>query len=107
MDPVRTPEPVVDHARPCDGGASHPRVTLYAVSWCEWCHAARVWLERHGIEFHEIRVPDFQPHRSDVIEISGQMEVPVIVVEVGAERHVFLEETAPRLHELLGVSAAS
>ncbi len=101
------PERVVDHARSSDGGGSHPRVTLYSVNWCGWCHRASAWLESRSIEFDEIEVPDFQPHRSEVIEVSGQMEVPVIVVQVGSERHVFLEESDPQLHALLGASAAS
>ncbi len=107
MDSVRSPDRAVEHARPSDGRESRPRVTLYSVNWCGWCHRARAWLGRHGIEFDEIEVPDFQPHRSEVIKVSGQMEVPVILVEIGGKRHVFLEESDPRLHALLGTSAAS
>ncbi len=92
-----------DQPAPASGTAV--TVTLYSVPWCGWCHRASAWLDRHGVDYEEVSVEDFQPMRSEVIAVSGQMEVPVIVVELGGERYTFLDETDQRLHELLGVKA--
>ena len=91
--------------QPPPSAHSAAKVTLYSVPWCGWCHRASAWLDHHGIDYEEIRVADFQPMRSEVIEVSNQMEVPVIVVELGGARHTFLDETDQGLHELLGVEA--
>ena len=80
-------------------------MTLCSVPWCGWCHRPSAWLDRQGVDYEEVRVADSQPMRSEVIAVSSQMEVSVIVVELGGERHTFLNETDQRLHEPLGVDA--
>ena len=107
MNSGQSPNRSVESTHPSADDESRPQVTLYSVSWCGWCDLARTWLERHSVEFDEITVVDFQPHRRQVIEISGQMEVPVITVNVGGKCHVFLEESDPQLHVLLGKPATS
>lgn len=79
------------------------RVTLYSVDWCGWCHRARAWLDEHGVAYREIEVQDLQPERREVLEVSGQYEVPVILVELGSDRHVFLDELDPELPKILGL----
>lgn len=80
-----------------------PRVTLYGVDWCPWVVKARRWLEGNGVDYRMVTVPDDQRERREVVEVSGQFEVPVIVVEDSGRKHVFLEETHPELPELLGL----
>tara|TARA_B100001123_G_scaffold446071_1_gene599342 strand:- start:4528 stop:4779 length:252 start_codon:yes stop_codon:yes gene_type:complete len=76
---------------------------LYGVEWCPWVRKARDWLDQHSIQYDWIIVPDRQSDRSEVIEISGQPEVPVIVVTSDDRQHIFLEETHPELSELLNI----
>jgi glutaredoxin len=83
---------------------SKPEVTLYSVDWCGWCHLARAWLEEHAVSYQEIEVPDLQQERHEVLKISGQLEVPVIVVECDSRHHVFLDEHNPELRHVLGVA---
>ena len=82
-----------------------PSVTLYGVDWCPWVRQARMWLDGHGIEYDLVRVPDSAYERSEVLKESGQYLVPVIVVQADGGRHVFLDETDPKLGELMGVGA--
>ena len=83
---------------------SKPEVTLYSVDWCGWCHLARAWLDEHAVSYREIEVPDLQQERHEVLEISGQLEVPVIVVERDGQRHVFLDEHNLELRQVLGLT---
>lgn len=82
---------------------SKPEITLYGVTWCPWVRRAQNWLESHGLPFEWVLVPDAQWERKEVVEVSGQMEVPVILVRHEGKRHIFLEETHPELKTLLGV----
>lgn len=79
------------------------KVTLYGVEWCPWVRKARNWLDQHCIQYDWRIVPDRQSDRSKVIEVSGQSEVPVIVVTSGNKQHIFLEETHPELGLLLNI----
>ncbi|MDP6349711.1 MAG: glutaredoxin domain-containing protein [Chloroflexota bacterium] len=78
-------------------------ITLYGVEWCPWVRRARNWLESHGLPYEWVVVPDAQWERQEVVAVSGQMEVPVIVVAHDGQRHVFLEETHPDLPGLLNL----
>ena len=78
-------------------------ITLYGVNWCPWVRRAKSWLEGNGLPYEWVQVPDAQRERREVMEVSGQMEVPVIVVERDGKRHIFLEETHPELATLLEV----
>jgi len=82
---------------------SEPEVTLYSVGWCGWCDLARAWLDEHDVFYREIDVPDVQRERHEVLQISGQLEVPVIVVERDGHRHVFLDERNSKLRQVLGL----
>ena len=82
---------------------SEPKVTLYSVSWCGWCDLARAWLDEHDVSYREIDVPDMQQERHEVLQVSGQLEVPVIVVEFDGQQHVFLDERNSELRQVLGL----
>lgn len=57
------------------------RIRLYNIDGCGYCAMVRNALAQLGIEYEKIDVP--WPHhlRSEVIEISGQATVPVLVDE--------------------------
>ena len=56
------------------------------------------------MSYREIDVPDMQKERHEVLQISGQFEVPVIVVECDGKRHVFLDERNSELRQVLGLA---
>lgn len=53
-------------------------MTLYHVHWCPECGVVRDRLADLGLEYEDVVVPDFQPMRKEVYEISGQYYVPVL-----------------------------
>ena len=53
-------------------------MTLYHVAWCPECAVVREKLDDLGLEYEAVVVPDFQPMRKQVYEVSGQYYVPVL-----------------------------
>ncbi len=58
-------------------------IKIYTMPACSWCDKLKKWLESKKIAYHEIDLTESDKGRDKIIEISGQMSVPVI--EIGNE----------------------
>jgi glutaredoxin 3 len=52
---------------------------LYNAAWCWYCRRVREKLDALGLEYEVIEVPIPFSQRREVIEVSGQPSVPVLV----------------------------
>jgi len=57
------------------------KVTVYSTPVCPWCHKAKDFLKENNIEFEDKNVAEDETARNEIVEKSGQMGVPVIIVE--------------------------
>lgn len=57
------------------------KVKLYNTPTCPWCHKTKEFLKENNVEFEDKDVSADDKAREEMIEKSGQMGVPVIVVE--------------------------
>lgn len=57
------------------------KITIYSTPTCTYCKMAKEFLEEHKVPFEEINVAVDVAKRKEMIEISGQMGVPVIDVD--------------------------
>jgi glutaredoxin 3 len=71
-------------------------VTIYTTPTCPWCHKAKAWLRDKKIRYKEIDVTSDRSGAEEMVRISGQTGVPVIVV--GNEVIVGFKES--RLNEI-------
>ncbi len=55
-------------------------VTIYTTPTCPWCHKAKAWLRDRKIRYKEIDVTSDRSGADEMVRISGQTGVPVIVV---------------------------
>ncbi len=55
-------------------------IKVYSVDWCPECKILKMYLEKKGVAFEEIIVPDYKQDRHIVFEISEQWTVPVITI---------------------------
>lgn len=55
-------------------------VTIYSTPVCHFCQAAKEFFTENDITYTEHDVSTDQDKRSEMIEITGQMGVPVIVI---------------------------
>lgn len=79
------------------------KVTVYSTPTCPYCHYAKHFLQEHNIEFADIDVSADPAKAEEAIHKSGQMGVPVIIVEQNGKEDVVIGFDEERLSELLGV----
>ena len=87
------------------------KVTIYTTPTCTFCRAAKEFFHEHNVDYTEYNVASDAQKREEMIEKSGQMGVPVILVhsldgdgeEVG-EPEMVVGFYKPKLAELLGVA---
>ncbi len=58
-------------------------VKIYTTKTCPWCHKTKEWMKEKKISFTEYDVGSDEKARKKMMELSGQMGVPVI--EIGKE----------------------
>lgn len=73
------------------------KVEIYTTPSCEFCKKAKEYMKEHDIQYKEYDVKEDADKRQEMIEMSGQMSVPVIVS--GDEMMVGFEEK--KFEELL------
>jgi len=74
-------------------------VTIYSADWCAFCHAAKDYLTKKGIEYTEKNVEENVSYAQESVSKSGQMGIPVLDINgqiiVGFDR--------PRIDAALGL----
>lgn len=80
-----------------------PTVTIYSTPSCHFCHAAKEMFQANNVAFTEHNVAADLPRRQEMIQKSGQMGVPVIMVN----NEIVVGFDEPRLRELLHLSPAA
>ena len=80
-----------------------PKVIIYSTPTCGYCQMAVNYFEDHGIQHEKIDVSKDRDALNDMIEMSGQMGVPVIKVGdkvlVGWNLLVFQQAYGGRIRE--------
>lgn len=60
---------------------SMSNVTIYSTPTCHFCHAAKEFFTENNIAFTEHDVASDMDKRTEMIEMTGQMGVPVIKID--------------------------
>lgn len=76
-------------------------VSIYSTPTCHFCHAAKEYFKENNISFTDYNVASDMDKRKEMIEKSGQMGVPVIIIDdqltVGFDK--------PKIANILGLVA--
>ena len=75
-------------------------VSIYSTPSCHFCHAAKDFFNANHVAFTDFDVASDMAKRQEMIEKTGQMGVPVIIV--GDEVIVGFDE--PRLRSALAIA---
>ena len=75
-------------------------VTIYSTPTCHFCHAAKEFFKEHHIEYTDNDVAENVENRKKMIEMTGQMGVPVI--KIGDDIIVGFDEQ--KIRELLKIA---
>jgi glutaredoxin 3 len=60
------------------------KVTIYTTNTCAYCETVKKYLTSKGQEYTVVNLDEKPEIRQEVIQMSGAMTVPVIVVEDGS-----------------------
>ena len=74
-------------------------VTIYSTPSCHFCHMAKDYFKENNVAYTEYNVASDLEKRKEMMEKSGQMGVPVIII--GDELTVGFDK--PKIAKLLGL----
>lgn len=57
------------------------QVTIYSTPTCHFCNLAKEYFKDQGVEYTEHNVAGNIEKQKEAVELSGQMGVPVIVID--------------------------
>lgn len=75
------------------------QVSIYTTPTCTYCKATKEFFNENNVEFQEFDVAADAVRREEMIERSGQMGVPVIMID----NDVVVGFNKAKLSELLGL----
>jgi glutaredoxin 3 len=78
------------------------KVDIYSTPSCHFCQMAKAYFAEHNIPFTNYDVASDDTKRAEMIDKSGQMGVPVIIIE---DRDVIVGFNQPLLAKLLNIAA--
>lgn len=76
------------------------KVTIYSTPTCHFCHAAKDFFGANNVPFEDFNVAEDQTKRQEMVEMTGQLGVPVI--RIGDDVVVGFDER--KVRELLGIA---
>lgn len=74
-------------------------ITIYSTPTCHFCHAAKEFFDENKVTYTDFDVASDLDKRKEMIDMTGQMGVPVI--RIGDDVMVGFDE--PKIKELLDV----
>ena len=76
------------------------KVTIYSTPSCHFCHMAKDFFKEKGVEFEDFDVSVNLDKRKEMLEKSGQMGVPVIIID---DKEIIVGFNKPKIVEVLGI----
>jgi glutaredoxin len=81
-------------------------VEIYSTPTCHFCHMAKDWFKANNVKFVDHDVHADLERRKEVVEMTGQMGVPVIKIEEeGQEPEIMVGFSEQLLSDKLGMGA--
>lgn len=77
-------------------------VKIYSTPTCHFCNMAKEYFKENNVAFENINVAENIEARKQMVEITGQLGVPVIII---GDQDVVVGFDKPKVAELLGLSA--
>lgn len=75
------------------------KITVYTTPTCHFCHMAKDFFTSKGIVFEDFDVSTNLDKRKEMIDKSGQMGVPVILID----DKLVVGFNKPKIVEILGI----
>jgi glutaredoxin 3 len=79
---------------------AHKLIEIYSTPTCHFCHMAKDWLTAKNIPYIDYNVAEDMDKRKEMVEITGQLGVPVIKIE----NDVMVGFNPDHMAKLLGIA---
>jgi glutaredoxin 3 len=81
---------------------NNKKVEIFSTASCHFCHMAKEFFKEHNVAFTDYNVGVDTVKRTEMLEKSGQMGVPVIIID---DRDVVIGFDKKALSKLLEIPA--
>lgn len=78
------------------------KVTIYSTPTCHYCQMAKEYFAQNNVSYEAFDVASDSERRKEMVEKSGQLGVPVILID----DEVVVGFNRPKLQRLLGIDGA-
>ncbi len=75
------------------------KITIYSTPACHFCRMAKEFFKDNNVEFQDFDVSQDSEKRKEMMDKSGQMGVPVIIID----ERLIVGFNKPQIVELLGI----
>jgi len=76
------------------------KIKIYSTPTCHFCHMAKDFFKEKDVEFEDFDVSVDLDKRKEMLEKSGQMGVPVIILN---DKDIIVGFNKPKIMEILGI----
>lgn len=83
---------------------AQPKITIYSTKTCPFCKLEKEYLDEKKISYTNFFVDDDPTKADEMIRKSGQMGVPVTVIEKDGKEEIVIGFDKSKLNSLLGIS---
>lgn len=79
-------------------------VTIYSTPTCTFCNAAKEYFTEKNVDYTEIDVAADPTKAQEMVQKTGQMGVPVIIIEKDGNEEVIVGFDKQKINETLGLA---
>lgn len=79
-------------------------VTIYTTPTCTYCKAVKQFFAENNVEYKEIDAAADRKAAQEIIEKTGQMGVPVIIIDKDGKEEIVVGFDQPKLAKFLGLA---
>lgn len=76
-------------------------VAIYTTPSCHFCQMAKAFFKEHNVQYEEYNVAEDQARRTEMIQMTGQLGVPVIAID----DMLMVGFSQAKVAEMLGITA--
>jgi glutaredoxin-like YruB-family protein len=76
------------------------KIEIYSTESCHFCHMAKEWLTAKNIPYVDYNVGENMEKRKEMVEMTGQLGVPVIKIE----DEVMVGFSPEQMSKILGIA---
>lgn len=76
------------------------KVEIYSTETCHFCHMAKEFFKAHNVPFIDYNVGTDTAKRAEMVDKSGQMGVPVIIID---DKDLIVGFDQAHISKLLGI----